>query len=195
MKTRTNDQPLTAKEEKFCYEYCIDLNATKAAIRAGYSEKTARSIACRMLTYVNVQERIKKLKNNLSETAELTALKVLLEHKKIAFGSMDNLFDDWITRKDFEALTVEQKACISEIDTKIKTEYEYDPNEEKRVPIRVEYVRVKLYDKQKALDSIASILGYNAATHNILSGKFDYGKLSDEQLTQIAATILNSQAT
>ena len=45
---------LTEKQKKFVDEYLIDLNATQAAIRAGYSEKTARSIGQRLLTNVDI---------------------------------------------------------------------------------------------------------------------------------------------
>ncbi len=53
---------LTAKQEAFCEEYMIDLNATQAAIRAGYSEDTARSIACENLTKPDIEDRIAELK-------------------------------------------------------------------------------------------------------------------------------------
>jgi len=155
---------LTDKQEKFCYEYCLDFNATRAAIKAGYSEKTARSIASTLLTNVNIQARIKKMQDNLAETAGLSRLRVLNEHMKMAFSSIAHLHNTWIERKDFEQLTEDQKACIAEIDTKIRTEYEYNPESEERKPVRVEYVRVKLYDKQKALDSISKMLGFDAPT-------------------------------
>lgn len=51
---------LTAKQQRFCDEYLLDLNATQAAIRAGYSEKTARVIACENLTKPYIQEYIEK---------------------------------------------------------------------------------------------------------------------------------------
>ena len=51
---------LTAKQQRFCDEYLIDLNATQAAIRAGYSPKTAAQAAARLLTNVKVQEYIAK---------------------------------------------------------------------------------------------------------------------------------------
>ena len=51
---------LTAKQQRFCDEYLIDLNATQAAIRAGYSKKTAAQAAARLLTNVKVQEYIEK---------------------------------------------------------------------------------------------------------------------------------------
>lgn len=155
---------LTDKQEKFCYEYCIDFNASQAAIRAGYSENTARSIASQLLTKLNIQDKIKKMQDNLAETAGISRLKVLLEHQKLAFSSIANLHNTWIKRKDFEDLTEDQKSCIAEIDTKIKTEYEYNPDTEKKEPIGVEYVRIKLYDKQKALDSISKMLGFDAPT-------------------------------
>lgn len=49
---------LTAKQQRFCDEYLIDLNATQAAIRAGYSKKTAAQTAARLLTNVKIQEYI-----------------------------------------------------------------------------------------------------------------------------------------
>ena len=49
---------LTAKQQRFCDEYLIDLNATQAAIRAGYSEKNARNIASENLAKPNIREYI-----------------------------------------------------------------------------------------------------------------------------------------
>jgi len=51
---------LTAKQRRFCEEYLIDLNATQAAIRAGYSPKTARFIDNENLTKPYIQRRIEK---------------------------------------------------------------------------------------------------------------------------------------
>lgn len=51
---------LTEKQKRFCDEYLVDLNATQAAIRAGYSEKTAAQTAARLLTNVKVRECIEK---------------------------------------------------------------------------------------------------------------------------------------
>lgn len=49
---------LTAKQQRFCDEYLVDLNATQAAIRAGYSEKTARAIGNENLTKPDIKEYI-----------------------------------------------------------------------------------------------------------------------------------------
>ena len=51
---------LTAKQQRFCDEYLVDLNATQAAIRSGYSEKTARAIGAENLTKPYIKEYIEK---------------------------------------------------------------------------------------------------------------------------------------
>ena len=63
---------LTAKQQTFVEEYLIDLNATQAAIRAGYSEKTADQQASRLLTNVKVAEYLRKLQDDRSERTEIT---------------------------------------------------------------------------------------------------------------------------
>ena len=63
---------LTDKQQRFVEEYLIDLNATQAAIRAGYSEKTAQEQSSRLLSNVMVQEAVQIAKNKLSERTELT---------------------------------------------------------------------------------------------------------------------------
>jgi len=74
---------LSPKQEQFCLEYLIDLNATQAAIRAGYSEKTARQAAARLLSNVNIENRIVGLKNKRSARTEIGADYVLERHKEI----------------------------------------------------------------------------------------------------------------
>lgn len=64
---------LTDKQEAFCQEYLIDLNATQAAIRAGFSGKTARQQAARMLSNVNIQERIAELQFERSKRVQVDA--------------------------------------------------------------------------------------------------------------------------
>ena len=64
---------LTAKQEMFCKEYLIDLNATQAAIRAGYSEKTAKEIGCENLTKPNIAVFIQELMANREQRVETDA--------------------------------------------------------------------------------------------------------------------------
>lgn len=78
---------LTPKQETFCREYLIDLNGTQAAIRAGYSEKTANEQASRLLADVNIREIIQNSMDARAEVTLITAedvLKDILETRKAA---------------------------------------------------------------------------------------------------------------
>jgi phage terminase small subunit len=68
---------LTDKQEMFCREYLVDLNATQAAIRAGYSDKTAQEQSSRLLSNVMVQDRISVLKSERNEQVGVDAAYVL----------------------------------------------------------------------------------------------------------------------
>ena len=68
---------LTEKQKQFCLEYIVDLNATQAAIRAGYSEDTAKVQGCRLLTNANVQDYLAELMQNKQKSTIATADEVL----------------------------------------------------------------------------------------------------------------------
>lgn len=78
---------LTAKQQRFCDEYLIDLNATQAAIRAGYSERTANEQGARLLAKVSVQQYIRERKKDRVERTEITQDMVLRELAIIAFSN------------------------------------------------------------------------------------------------------------
>lgn len=78
---------LTDKQRRFCEEYIVDLNATQAAIRAEYSEKTAYSIGQRLLKKVEAQEYIKQLKEERKERTQIEADRVIYELSLIAFSN------------------------------------------------------------------------------------------------------------
>ncbi|HDC1418092.1 TPA: terminase small subunit [Salmonella enterica] len=80
---------LTDKQELFAREYLKDLNATQAAIRAGYSEKTARSQANRLLTNVDIETRIAELKSVRNEEVGIDAAYVL--RRLVEIDQMDVL--------------------------------------------------------------------------------------------------------
>lgn len=80
---------LNVKQEAFCQEYIITLNGTQAAIKAGYSEKTATMQASRLLTNDNVSQRITELKATRSKKAEIDATYVL--NRLVEIDQMDAL--------------------------------------------------------------------------------------------------------
>lgn len=75
---------LTDKQERFCQEYLIDLNGTQAAIRAGYSENTAKEIASENLTKPYIKERIKVLQEQIALRLEISQDWVLKRFKDIS---------------------------------------------------------------------------------------------------------------
>lgn len=74
---------LTAKQEAFCLEYLKDLNATQAAIRAGYTENSARVTACKMLTNANIESRIAELMEERVNKTKIDAAWVLQSAKEV----------------------------------------------------------------------------------------------------------------
>lgn len=77
-------QELTDRQARFCEEYLIDLNATQAAIRAGYSEKTANRIASELLSKLDIQEKITELKAERAKRTEMTQDSVIQELAAVA---------------------------------------------------------------------------------------------------------------
>lgn len=80
---------VTPKQEKFCVEYLVDLNATQAAIRAGYSGRTAHSQGPRLLENVEVQNRIQELRKKAFNETIATAEEVEAMLSKAMRGELD----------------------------------------------------------------------------------------------------------
>ncbi|WP_295790037.1 terminase small subunit [uncultured Veillonella sp.] len=80
---------MTPKQDKFCVEYLVDLNATQAAIRAGYSERTAHSQGPRLLENVEVQNRIQELRKKAFKETIATAEEVEAMLSKTMRGELD----------------------------------------------------------------------------------------------------------
>ncbi|MGJ2639718.1 terminase small subunit [Rhizobiales bacterium 3FA27D7] len=81
---------LTDKQQRFVAEYLVDLNATQAAIRAGYSEKTARSVGSENLTKPDIADLIRKKQERVAEKAEWTAVDRLAALKRISDAAEKN---------------------------------------------------------------------------------------------------------
>lgn len=74
------------KHEKFCHEYIKDMNATQAAIRTGYSNKTANRIASQLLSKLDIKARVKELRDAYFNENIMTAQQVEYELTRIALG-------------------------------------------------------------------------------------------------------------
>lgn len=135
---------LTAKQQRFCDEYLIDLNATQAAIRAGYSPKTACEQASRLLANVKVQEVIAVKMAIRSKRTGINQDRVLMEIAKMAFVNIDDVID-LNTAQVKETATKEDLACIQSV--KIKPT-EFGTERE-----------IKLCDKKSNLELLGKHLG------------------------------------
>ena len=138
---------LTAKQKKFIEEYLIDLNATQAAIRAGYSPNTAQEQSSRLLSNVMVKNEIDKAMAQRSRRTGISQDRVLRELAKIAFVNPNDVinFSDATVKMTSE----ENLAAIASVKVK-KIPGEYGDATEREV---------KLYDKLRALDLLGRHLG------------------------------------
>lgn len=142
---------LTAKQAAFVREYLVDLNATQAAIRAGYSKKTAYSIGQENLCKPEIQEAIQEEMKKRAERTEITADKVLKEFAKLAFFDPRKLFDDKGNPKDITEMDGDTAAAIAGLDVV----QDIDPD----TGITSYTKKYKLASKQAALDSLGRHLG------------------------------------
>ncbi len=149
---------LTDKQRAFCLHYCTHWNATKAALQAGYSEKTANEQGSQNLAKLSVQAYIKHLQSDIARAAGVSALRNLVELSKIAYTNPTDIRESWEQLKDWESIPDDVKAGIAEVVTVsrvVKTSLDDDKVTE------IETVKVKMHDKLKALDMINRMLGYN----------------------------------
>ncbi len=108
---------LTDKQKRFCEEYLVDSNATQAAIRSGYSEKTARSIAQENLTKPDIREYLRQLRQKQSDRTQISADRVLKEVSRIAFFDIRKAFDGAGNLLDPKDMDDETAATIASIET------------------------------------------------------------------------------
>ncbi len=157
---------LTEKQQRFVDEYLIDLNATQAAIRAGYSAKTADVQGSRMLGIVKVQQAISEAMAERSRRMGVNQDRVVLELAKLAFVKITDIVDSNGKIKD--TATEEDLACIESIKYK-ESEGDSISSVEREV---------KIASKLKALELLGKHLGMwsdkmdvNIATPIVISGE------------------------
>jgi phage terminase small subunit len=147
---------LNARQQTFVKEYLVDLNATKAAERAGYSKLSAKVHGCRLLTKANVAEEIERAQQKRAESLGITQEKVLKEMSYCGFSNMQDYMkatpegDPYL---DFSNLTREQTAALTEVTVEDYTEGRGKDARE------VKKVRFKLADKLSALEKIGRHIG------------------------------------
>lgn len=145
---------LSPKKLRFAQEYVVDRNATQAAIRAGYSEKTAYSQGERLLKKVEVKTEIVKLSKEVVKKNNLTSDRLVREYKSLAYSNITNYLneDGTIALNQLKTLPKHLSAAIESVQTSTTT----NP---KTGEVTVN-VKIKLYSKTTALEAIAKHLGW-----------------------------------
>ena len=150
--------PLNSREQRFVAEYPVDLNATQAAIRAGYSAKTAKQQGSRLLTRVDVASALAGKQERLERRLEVTKERVINELARIAFADIRSVVQwradgqtaftptDELSKDEtaaIEAFTVEKRVIPQKNDT----------------PIEVTTYKVSMHSKIAALNALGKHLG------------------------------------
>lgn len=172
---------LTAKQKRFIEEYLIDLNATQAAIRAGYSKKTAAAVGAENLRKPHIAAEIQRRMAKRQERTEVTQDRVIKELARLAFanaadfvtvekrevdaGDGNSIAVDCATVKHTSDLTVDQQAAIAGIKQGANG------------------VELKLCDKLKALELLGRHMGMFTDKLDVQTGgniRFVWGGNEDE---------------
>ena len=146
---------LTDKQEMFCQEYLIDLNATQSAIRAGYSERTAHSIGAENLIKPEIQARISELNKSRLEATGISQKRVLEEYAKIAFFDIREIFDVDGGLINVKQLDSNNAGAIASI----KSSEEWGEDKEGNRIVTGTLKEVKVFDKIRALQDLGKHLG------------------------------------
>lgn len=154
---------LTNKQQCFVEEYLVDLNAAQAAIRAGYSKKTAHIIGAQNLSKLNIAKAITEAREKRSERTEITQDRVLKEIGLVAFGDLRKLFDDDGLKKITD-LTADEAAMLAGVEV-VTAQQGEGP---------VEHIaKIKRNDKLKALELIGRHLKMFTDKHEVESTNFN----------------------
>ncbi|WP_102400194.1 terminase small subunit [Haloimpatiens massiliensis] len=139
---------LTPKQQRFVEEYLIDLNATQAAIRAGYSPKTAKDIGCENLAKPNIRACIDKAMAERSKRTGINADRVLQELARIGFVNPKDVIN-------FNKASVESNASEDDLAAIQSVKVKMMQSENGDMVER----EVRLNDKLKALELMGKHLG------------------------------------
>lgn len=145
--TRGRLATLEPKQARFVSEYLVDLNATQAAIRAGYSRRSAQMQGSRLLSNAMVSAAVAAGQAVQIKKIETSAERVLLDLARVAHGDLRVLFDEHDNLKQLSTLSDDAAALLASVET------------ERGMGGRSAVKKVKLWDKLRALEMLAKHLG------------------------------------
>jgi phage terminase small subunit len=149
---------LTPKQQRFAAEYCVDLNATAAYIRAGYDARgnSAEAAACRLLSNVKVREAIEQKQREVARRCEVTTQNIVRETAAVAFSDIRKLFNTDGSPKAIHEIDDATASAISTIEVG-------QTITDGKVTGRT--CRIKLWDKNSAQERLFRHLGLFRKEH------------------------------
>lgn len=150
------DHGLTPKQVEFCRQYIVDLNATQAYIRAGYSENGANVNAANLMANHSIQAVIARFARDRSLRTQTGADQVVSQLARLAMGDIRKIFTPTGHMRRIEELDDDTAAAIQSVKVTKKPSGEVD---EDNRPIYEDVIEYKMADKKGALD----LLGKHAA--------------------------------
>lgn len=143
------DSDLTPKHEAFVREYLVDLNATQAAIRAGYSPKTARQVGAENLSKPVIQAFVSKLIQERASRVEVSADTVLSELLKLAMTDIGQAFKEDGSLKAIHDMPEDVRRAIAGVD--VFEEFEGRGEDREQIGWTK---KIRFWDKTKALEML-----------------------------------------
>lgn len=145
---------LNDKQTRFCEEYLIDFNATQAAIRAGYSEKTAGSQGHDLLKKPEIQSYLSDKSLRIANKLGINQERVLKEMARIAFSDLRQFFDENGQIKPIHELDDDAAAALASMEI----DELYEQEGFRKVNIG-QTKKIKIWNKKDSLEQLARYLG------------------------------------
>lgn len=165
---------LNLRQAQFVREYLVDLNATQAAIRAGYSPRTAEQLGYQLLQKPSVAAAVAQAQAERAARTEITADRVLRELAKIGFSDVADVVS-WGSREVAFGYDSDGKQLpVAQLDEAVMVRHEQAPFVEaiasedlpenvrsavSEVALTKDGLRIKMHDKRAALQDIGRHLG------------------------------------
>lgn len=151
---------LNHRQRRFAEEYIVDGNATRAAVRAGYAERSAHTTGGRLLKNDEVAALVRAGQERLAERTAISAERVMREYARMGFANMTAVarwgpaVPDGVEFHDSDGLAADDSAAVAQVASERSLHYKDGDLVGETVTLRV-----KLHDKKGALDAMAKRLG------------------------------------
>lgn len=169
MSQKKNKRGLTPKQDRFVREYLVDLNATQAAIRAGYSPDTAAEQGYQLVHNTSVSAEISKRQEKINKRLDVSAERVIEELSRLAFSNIADFveFGEFGIRiKDTATLNEDDQRCIAAVSESVQGR------------------KFTMHDKKGALDSLAKYFNLFERHQQSGSGQINIYPYSEDKMDE-----------